>query len=136
MKRRSALFLIVGVAWLLGAACSIAQDAERLVVGPETMSRLRELRREEKFAGNRIMTPKEKVSMARTINSMLDRLVAGLEEHPTRDWVVAQIRPAVADFYLEDTEVREPCVLYVSAVFKILGLSGSKGAFREYMIEF
>jgi len=42
--------------------------------------------------------------------------------------------PFVAEFYLEDTELRERCISYLSRIFVILGIPDDDGAFKKYMI--
>jgi hypothetical protein len=110
--------------------------AERLLVNEQVLTELRGLRQEAKFVGKfSFVTPQEREMMEPVINDLLDRLLAGLEAHPERSWVIEQMMPTVEAFYLEDTELREPCVMYLMRIFRILRIDGPHGAFKQYLLD-
>ena len=106
------------------------------MITDNVLNELKALRREPKFGEKYpIMTAEESAAMTPIIDRLLDHLLAGAKDNPTEQWVIKQIDPAVAEFYLEDTEVREPCVDYIERIFKIFGMKGSNGAFEKYMLD-
>ena len=114
--------IVIASAWVFSLlaiwACGTRHPgAEKIMVSGQVVQQLQALRAEVKFRDNDIMTPDEKGAMAPVIDAMLDRVLAGLKDNPDREWVIAQVRHAVAAFYLEDTEVREPCVVYLERLF-------------------
>ena len=110
--------------------------AHELHVGDATFDELRKLRAEAKFVDlPGAPADVERRRLEPLINDLLDRLIAGLHEHATRAWVIHQMDPTVAKFYLEDTEARERCVVYLDRIFSILRMSGPEGAFQKYMLD-
>src|SRR5262245_50226735 len=119
--------LLVGVLANLQLFASIhaMATADELHVGDATFNELRKLRAEAKFVDlPGAPADAEKSRLEPLINDLLDRLIAGLSEHATRAWVIGQMNPTVAKFYLEDTEARERCVVYLDRIFSILRMSG------------
>ena len=120
----------------LFASLQAMAAADQLQVGDATFSELRKLRAEAKFSDlPGAPAELERRRLEPLINDLLDRLIAGLKEHATRAWVIDQMDPTVAKFYLEDTEARERCVVYLDRIFVILRMSGPEGAFRKYMLD-
>jgi hypothetical protein len=107
----------------------------RLSVTSASIGQLRKLRKEPKFLdlpGS--PAEQERKRFEPLLNALLDRLVEGIEQHPSRVWVLEQMDPFVEEFYLEDTELRESCLDYIERIFNILGIPDDDGAFRKYMI--
>lgn len=106
-----------------------------LALDSERLGRLRALRAEPKFIdAPGALGAEELRRLEPLINELLDRLIAGLGDHPNEAWVLAQMEPTVEAFHLEDTEARERCLHYIDAMFRILGMPDDRGAFRKYMI--
>lgn len=106
-----------------------------LKVDQSTIVRLEQLREESKFLDlPGAPAAEERSRLEPLINSLLDRLIAGIRTHPTSGWVVEQMDPTVEAFHLEDTEARERCIEYLDRTFRILGIPNDGGAFRKYMI--
>jgi len=101
------------------------------------LAQLRALRQQPKFL-NLPGQPaaEERRRLEPLINDLLDRLLTGIEANPQKSWVLSQMNPTVAAFYLEDTEARDPCVDYLEQTLVILGIPGADGAFQKYLIFF
>jgi len=107
----------------------------RLSVTSGTLEQLRKLRDEPKFVdlpGN--PAEQERKRFEPLLDSLLDRLIDGVEQHPSRDWVLEQMDSFVDEFHLEDSELRESCLAYIERIFDILGIPDDGGAFRKYII--
>jgi len=134
MKRRTVI--ASGLVALLGAAVSAAESKGHLAVDDRALSQLDKLRGEPKFVDQFGITKKEeRARLEPLINNLVDRLRAGIKMHPEESWVISQMEPTVAAFYLEDTELREPCVSYLLRIFKIVGMKGANGAFSKYYLD-
>lgn len=119
----------------LPTLCSCRTKDVYLSVGASTLEQLRLLRKEEKFPdlpGER--ADDERKRFTPLLNTLLDGIIEGIQENPRRDWVIGQMDPFVAKFYLEDTELRERCITYLERIFAILGMLNDDGAFIKYMI--
>lgn len=133
MRRRFFIFSITAIAVttvVLGRTSDM-----RLPVTSERLEQLRKLRGEPKFV-DLPGTPaeQERKRFEPLLDSLLDRLIDGVEQHPNRDWVLEQMDPFVDEFHLEDSEVRESCLAYIGRIFDILGIPDDGGLFRKYMI--
>jgi hypothetical protein len=134
MKRRQAV-----IATLVLLLASTAQSAPKgaLVLDEQVLSQLDALRKEQKFVDQfGIIKPDERRRLEPLINDLVDRLRTGIKAHPEESWVIAQMEPTVKVFYLEDTELREPCVMYLVQIFEIIGMKGANGAFKKYYLDF
>jgi hypothetical protein len=135
MKRRDA---IASILMLLPAVAS-AQSANKgaLTIDAQVLAQLDALRKEQKFADEfGIIKAEERRRLEPLINDLVDRLRAGIKAHPEETWVIAQMEPTVEAFYLEDTELREPCVKYLMRIFVIMGMKSANGAFKKYYLDF
>ena len=133
MRRRFFIFSIAAVA-VTPAVLGRKSDMS-LSITSERLEQLRKLRDEPKFV-DLPGTPaeQERKHFEPLLDSLLDRLIDGVEQHPSRDWVLDQMDPFVEEFHLEDTELRESCLAYIGRIFDILGVPDDGGAFRKYMI--
>lgn len=136
MYRRAGLWLLVSGLFFRGTSAAAAGSPEEaLAISPEMTRRLIELRKEPKFADpNGVIQPHERARIEPLINTMLDRLIADLPRHAKRSWALEEMRKAVAQFYLEDTEVREVAVEYIARTLRILGIRNTNGVFDRYLI--
>jgi hypothetical protein len=131
MRRRVFLFSLT----ILPILSSCGRADIPLSVNTARIDQLRALRGEPKFQ-DLPGTPaeQERKRFEPLANSLLDRLIEGIQRHPGREWVLEQMDPFVAEFYLEDTELRERCLAYIERIFGILGILDDGGAFRKYLI--
>jgi hypothetical protein len=133
--RRRIIFALLLSAGIGYRAMSASEIPVHLDVSSERLAQLRALRDEAKFLDlPGAPAAEERRRLEPLINSLLDRLVAGVQGNPTDLWVLEQMDSTVDAFHLEDTEARERCIAYLDGVFKILGMPNDRGAFRKYMI--
>jgi hypothetical protein len=133
MRRKFIFFSLAAIAM---TTIVLARPSDmRLSVTDERVEQLRRLRAEPKFV-DLPGTPavQERKRFEPLLDSLLDRLISGIEQHPSRDWVLEQMEPFVDEFHLEDTELRESCLAYIGHIFEILGIPDDGGAFRKYLI--
>jgi hypothetical protein len=133
MRRRTFFlsFAVIAVTTVVLAGTSDVQ----LRVTAATIEQLRALRSEPKFVDlPGAPAAQERVRFEPLLDALLDRLIDGIERHPSRDWVLQQMDAFVDDFHLEDTELRERCLDYIKRIFGILGIPDDDGAFRKYLI--
>ena len=135
MKRRLLLAALLAAAGLGYRVIAVPGAPMQLRINDEIISKLKALRAEPKFL-DLPGTPaaEERDRLEPLINSLLDRLVSGVEANPTDAWVLQQMDPTVEGFHLEDTEARERSIAYIEKVFNILGIPNDRGTFRKYMI--
>lgn len=106
-----------------------------LSVTGDMVERVRELRGEPKFTDlPGTLAEGERERFAPLLDALLDRLIGGIEQQASRNWVLEQMDAFVNAFHLEDTELRERCLAYIGRIFDILGIPDDDGAFRKYMI--
>jgi hypothetical protein len=134
VHRRTAI-----VALALTLSISVLRQAQgaTLVINEHVIEQLKTLRKEQKFIDKfGIIKPGERAILEPLMNNLIDRLIAGVSAHPEESWVIEQMNPTVEAFYLEDTELREPCVDYLLRILRILGIRGANGAFKKYFLDF
>lgn len=133
VKRRT---LLIAVFAATGLAYAVWPSSPRpLQVDAERLGRLRALRAEDKFLDlPGLKAAEERRRLEPLMNDLLDRLLRGIEAHPTDVWVIEQMDRTVDAFHLEDTEARERCIAYLERVFDIFGIPDDRGAFRKYLI--
>ena len=126
----AALLIVSGA--LLYALWPTEQELE---VSPLVIVELKKLRAQDKYVDEYgIIKYEERTRLEPVINGMLDSLISGLPNNPRKSWAIAEMQKAVAQFYLEDTELREPSVGYIAQVIKILGIKRTNNAFARYLI--
>jgi len=99
-----------------------------LVVSPALLATLAAMRREDKLQA---LPAEARERLVPQIDSLLERLMAGLADNPTHAWVLAQTLPTVAAFHLDDDTVKAACVARLRRIFSVLDMPGAGGAFRE-----
>jgi Domain of unknown function (DUF4844) len=129
------LLVAIGLVWITLFAVTRFPSEQKLVVTPSTIAALTALRAEQKFTdlpGYSI--GKEQQRNSTTINNFLDRLIASVEQHPSKKWVLNELEIAVEQFHLEDTEARERCIVYVEKTLQILKIQSVDRYFYKYFI--
>ena len=135
---RGLLFLL-----LIGAVALVYrmrfEDAS-LAVDARAVAQLAALRQEPKFVdlpgvpGPRLDA--ERRRNTDSLNELLDRVLQGIEAHPSQRWLFNEMAPTVSGMALEDTEVRERYVDYLQRVDSIFGIASTHGAFATDLIFF
>jgi hypothetical protein len=129
------LLIAIGLAWATFFALTRFPSEQKLVITPDTITALVSLRADQKFTdlpGYSIEKEQQRNSI--TINAFLDRLIAGVEQQPSKKWVLNELEIAVEQFHLEDTEARERCIVYVEKTLQILKIQSVDRYFYKYFI--
>jgi hypothetical protein len=133
MRRRFLIFSLTAIA-VATVVLGSTRDMHISVTNAK-VEQMRKLRGEPKFIDlPGTSAEQERMRFEPLLNSLLDRLIDGVEQYPSRSWVLAQMDAFVDEFHLEDTELRESCLAYIGRIFDILGIPDDGGAFRKYMI--
>ncbi len=107
---------------------------EPLSISPDVILKLEILRASEKFIqlpGTDIAAEQARLSVI--FDDLLDRLIAGLSEHPNKLWVMGQFQPALEAVSTEDTEAREHFGIHIERLMDILKIESSDGLLGFYL---
>jgi hypothetical protein len=108
---------------------------EALIINPEIMERLSAFRlREPKLP----MLPgvdvsEERARLSKIVNDLVDRLIQGVEIHPTKLWVLTEFQRSLELVEQEDTEGREHFGMELEQIMDILGIESSDGLLACYL---
>ena len=105
-----------------------------LVIDKAVLERLAAFRRMEKFSDlPGTDTRVERARLTAVINRLTDRLVAGVEAHPSKRWVLAEFQRSLKLVAQEDTEAREQFGTALEALMDIVGIESSDGLLSAYL---
>jgi hypothetical protein len=108
-------------------------DAPLFVV-PRMLERLRGYRDGPKLAllpG--VNVEEERARLSAELDRLADRLLAGVEAHPTKFWVMKQFQQSLELVEGEDTEAREHFGMELERLMDILGIESSDGLLTSYL---
>lgn len=109
------------------------RDAPLFIV-PRTLDRLRAFRAGPKLADLPGANPSaERDRLALELDRLTDRLLSGIEAHPTKVWVLAQFGKTLEAVQEEDTEAREHMGGELERLMAILGIESSDGVLAYYL---
>lgn len=106
---------------------------QQLNVTDSTMTALRNLLDEAKFTDLPGDIPGERARLEASLNALLERLIAGAREHPSKRWVLGEFEQELVDIMHEDTEAREPYGEYLEQIMTIFGITSSDGLLNAYL---
>lgn len=107
---------------------------EPLSISPETVHQLNAFRASEKFADlPGTDTAEEQARLSEIFNELLDRLIAGILENPSKLWVMRQFQPSLDAVRMEDTEGRDHFGIHLEQVMDILHIESSDGLLGFYL---
>jgi hypothetical protein len=75
----------------------------------------------------------ERGRLENILNSLVDRLLDGITENPTKRWVLTQFKPSLELVEGEDTEGREHFGMEVEWIMEILRIDSSDGLLSYYL---
>lgn len=78
-------------------------------------------------------TADEKTRLSKVLNDLADRLLAGVEEHPSKLWVLTEFQTALKLVEEEDTEGRDHFGMELENIMDILGMESSDGLLAAYL---
>jgi hypothetical protein len=105
-----------------------------LFVAPSMLDALRAWRAGPKLADFPGPSPSpERDRLAAALDALAERLVAGLEKHPTRFWAMTQIRQALEAVAREDLRAREFFGEELERIMDIVGIDDADGLVAHYL---
>lgn len=108
-------------------------DAPLFVV-PRMLDRLRAYREGAKLADLPGPNPSpERERLAAELDTLADRLIAGIEAHPTKFWVLKQFQRSLEAVREEDTEAREHVGTELERIMEIVGIESADGILTYYL---
>ena len=75
----------------------------------------------------------ERERLSKTLNDLLDTLLSGIEENPSKLWVLSQFQHALVLVQSEDTEGREHFGMEIEHIMDVLGIESSDGLLSFYL---
>jgi hypothetical protein len=116
-----------------GDPFEFVQDAPLFIV-PRTLEQLRAFREGPKLADLPGVNPSpERERLAVVLDDLATRLLAGVEAHPTKFWVLKQFQESLEMVRDEDTEAREHLGMELERMMAILGIESSDGVLAHYL---
>jgi len=107
---------------------------EPLSISPEAVQQLEAYRVSQKFTElPGTDTAEEQARLSRIFNELLERLIAGLHENPSKLWVMRQFQPSLDAVRMEDTEGRDHFGMHLERVMDILNIESSDGLLGFYL---
>jgi len=111
----------------------LVQDAPLFVV-PRMLEQLCAYREGAKLADLPGPNPSaERERLALELNGLADRLIAGIEAHPSKFWVLKQFQGSLEAVQEEDTEAREHFGTELERIMDIVGIESSDGVLTWYL---
>lgn len=105
-----------------------------LAIDATVMEQLRNYRRAPKLEclpGTNVTDERDRLE--NVLNRLVDRLIDGIEENPTKLWVLTQFQSSLELVEGEDTEARDHFGMEIEAVMGILGIDSSDGLLACYL---
>ncbi len=105
-----------------------------LDISGETLEQLINFRSADKF--NDLPGPDtvdEKERLSKLINALLDRLISGIANNPSKLWVIQQFQPTLELAMSEDTEGREHFAEHLEQIMDIFMIESSDGVLGFYL---
>jgi hypothetical protein len=109
------------------------KDAPLFIV-PRVLDQLRAFRAGPKLADLPGVNPSpERERLAVVLDDLATRLLAGVEGHPTKFWVLKQFQESLEMVQGEDTEAREHFGTELERLLAVVGITDSDGVLTYYM---
>jgi hypothetical protein len=116
-----------------GDPFEFVQDAPLIIV-PRTLAQLRAFREGPKLADLPGVNPSpERERLAVVLDDLATRLLAGVEAHPTKFWVLKQFQESLEIVREEDLDAREHFGMELERLMDIVGVKDSDGLIPYYL---
>ena len=116
-----------------GDPFEFVKDAPLFIV-PRVLEGLRAYRDGPKLADLPGVNPSpERERLAVALDDLATRLLAGVEAHPTKFWVLKQFQQSLELVQPEDTEAREHFGTELDRLMAVLGIDSSDGLVTYYL---
>jgi hypothetical protein len=111
----------------------LVRDAPLFVV-PRMLDQLRGYRAGAKLANLPGPNPSaERERLAAALDGLAERLLAGIEAHPSKFWVLKQFQRALEAVREEDTEAKEHFGEELERLLAIVGIESADGVLAWYL---
>jgi Domain of unknown function (DUF4844) len=67
---------------------------------------------------------------------LLDRLLVGLPQNPTKSYVLGEFKLTLTEFELADSEEQDRACMYIENIMDILGIESSDGLLSQWRYGF
>ena len=108
---------------------------EQLAVNERVLEELAAFRRREPklptLPGTDVF--EERLRLSNVLNDLADRLIRGIERHPTKLWVLTEFQRSLELVEQEDTEGREHFGMELEQIMDILDIESSDGLLACYL---
>ena len=129
-----AIYFVLAALFALGFVL-FWQSEQELVISSQVINELKILRAEPKFLDlPGAPAEQERRRFEPLFNELLYQLIKELPQNPKKSLVIKSMDPLVEKFHLEDTELRERCVIYIERILKVLDIKNVNRAFWKYFI--
>ncbi|KQZ40013.1 MULTISPECIES: DUF4844 domain-containing protein [unclassified Duganella] len=75
----------------------------------------------------------ERELLSDILNALVDKLIVGVGENPSKRWVLTQIQSSLRLVEDEDTEARDHFGMEIEEIMDILGIESSDGLLSYYL---
>lgn len=107
---------------------------ESLTINAAIVEELSAFRRQPKLANlPGVDTSDEHTRLSTVLNDLADRLIQGVEDNPTKLWVLTEFQRSLELVEQEDTEGREHFGMELERLMEILGIESSDGLLACYL---
>jgi hypothetical protein len=103
------------------------------------MAELQSLRARAKFSPEGLyQAPTDAVRQMSTahIDALLDRLLVGLWQNPTKFFVLGEVKSTLTEFDLADSEEQDRACMYIENIMDVLGIESSDGLLSQWRYGF
>lgn len=105
-----------------------------LAIDGTVVQRLRTFRRAPKLMNlPGVSVTEERGRLEQVLNDLVDRLLNGIAENPTKLWVLTQFQSSLESVEDEDTEGREHFGMEPESIMEILDIESSGGVLTYYL---
>ncbi|PKG73468.1 DUF4844 domain-containing protein [Shewanella sp. GutCb] len=122
-------------------SCSFGEE-QVLKINEQVVSKLEVLLAEKKFIEDPVImypgAPDEatRISAEVIVNDLTSRIILGIVEKPTKDYVLSQFKLTLGQFGSFDSEDADRALRYMERIMDILGIESSDGLFNEWRYGF
>jgi hypothetical protein len=106
---------------------------QTLVITQSTLSELKSFKGSDLFAELPGSVPNEKQLLTKTLESILDTLINGLLQNPSKFWVMETFLPELEIMEMQDTEAKEHFGDHLEIIMDILNIESSDGLLSYYL---
>ena len=106
---------------------------QTLVITQSTLSELKSFKGSDLFAELPGSVLNEKQLLTKTLESILDTLINGLLQNPSKFWVMETFLPELEIMEMQDTEAKEHFGDHLEIIMDILHIESSDGLLSYYL---